>query len=84
MNKKTHFWPDLGPLGPNSGPNFFFKNLTLSVTRYHGHLSSCTTSEKTNYSFLRKLSGWRMDKWMDRRTDGKTSGLTDRLTRVIS
>ena len=57
MIKKTHFWPDLEPLGPNSGPKFFFKNLTLPVTRYHGHLSSCTTSEKTNDPFLRKCSG---------------------------
>ena len=25
MVKKTHFGPDLGPLGPNLGHNFFFK-----------------------------------------------------------
>ena len=35
---------------------FFFKNLVLSVTRYHGQLLSCTISEKTNYPILRKLS----------------------------
>ena len=80
MIKKTHFWPDLEPLGPNSGPKFFFKNLTLSVTRYHGHLSSCTTSEKTNDPFLRKCSGWRMDKWTDGRTDGQKDQWTDRQT----
>ena len=29
--------------------NFFLNNLTLSVTGYYGHLSSCTISEKTKY-----------------------------------
>ena len=43
---------------------FFFKNLASSVTRYHGQLSSCTISEKTNDPILRKLS--------DGRTDGQT------------
>ena len=33
---------------------FFFKN--LAVTRYHGQLSSCKISEKTNDPILRKLS----------------------------
>ena len=37
--------------------NFFLKNLASSVTRYHGQLSSCTISEKTNDPILRKLSG---------------------------
>ena len=37
---KTHFGPDLDPLGPNSGRQFFFKNMASSVTRYHGELSS--------------------------------------------
>ena len=55
--------------GPNFGPNlghqvfFFFKNLAPSVTRYDGQLYSCTTSEKTNDSILRKLS--------DGQTDGR-------------
>ena len=40
---------------------FFFKNLALSVTSYHGQLSSCTLSEKTNDLILRKLSGGRTD-----------------------
>ena len=40
---------------------FFFKTLTLSVTRYHGQLSSCTISEKTNDPILRKLSNGRTD-----------------------
>ena len=40
--------------------NFFFKNLASSVTRYHGQLSSCTISEKTN------------DGRRDRHSDGQT------------
>ena len=67
---KPHFVPDLGPFSPNSGCQFFFKNLALSVTRYHGQVSSCTISEKTSDSILRKSS--------DRRTDGRTDGRTDR------
>ena len=45
------------------------KNLTLSVTRYHGQLSSCTISEKTNDPIFRKFS--------DGRTDGQTDKQTD-------
>ena len=29
--------------------------LAPSITRYHGHVSSCAISEKTNDPFLRKL-----------------------------
>ena len=36
-NEKPHFGPDLGLMDPNLGRNFFFKNLTVSVTRYYGH-----------------------------------------------
>ena len=44
-------------------PKFFFEFFfqALSVTRYHGQLSSCTISEKTNDPILRKLSGGRTD-----------------------
>ena len=42
-------------------PKFFFKNLASSVTRYHGQLSSCTISEKTNDPILRKLSDGQTD-----------------------
>ena len=56
-NKKLYFVPALGPLDPNSGRKiFFFKNLASPVARYHGQLSSCTISEKTNYPILKKLS----------------------------
>ena len=47
----------------------FFKNLASSVTRYHGQLSSCTISKKTEDPILTKLS--------DRRTDRQTDGQTD-------
>ena len=60
-DEKLHFGPDLGPLGPNSGHHFFFKNLAPSVVRYYGQLSSCAISEKTDDLILRKFS--------DRRTD---------------
>ena len=40
--------------------------MASSVTRYHGQLSSCTISEKTNGPILRKLSEGRMD--------GRTNG----------
>ena len=52
-------------LPPNSGPQFFFKNLALPVIRYHGQLSSSTISEKNNDLILRKFS------------DGRTNGQTD-------
>ena len=32
------------------------KNLASPVTRYHGQLSSCAISEKTNDPILRKVS----------------------------
>ena len=52
-----------GPYGPSSGCQvFFFKNLASSVTRYHGQLSSCTISEKTNDPILRKLTNGRSDR----------------------
>ena len=39
-DKKPSFGLDFDPAGPNSGRQFFFfKNLTPSVTRYHGQLS---------------------------------------------
>ena len=52
-----------GPFTRNSGHQiFFFKNRDLSVTRYHGQLSSCAISEKTNDPILRKLSDGRTPK----------------------
>ena len=63
-SEKTHFWPKLGFLYST----FFKKNLTSSVTRYHGELLSSTKSEKNNDPILRKLS--------DGRKDGRTKGQT--------
>ena len=63
----------LWPICPESWPpKFFFEFFfqALSVTRYHGQLSSCTISEKTNDPILRKLS----DGWTDRPTDRQTEG----------
>ena len=42
---------------------------------YHGQLSSCTISEKTNDSILRKLC--------DRQTDGLIDGRSDRWTKGL-
>ena len=70
--KKTHFGSNLGPFDPNSDCHFFFfffKNLALSVTRFHGQISSCTIPEKTNDPILRSFN--------DSRTDGQTDGQTD-------
>ena len=46
--------------------------MALSVTRYHGHLSSCTISGKTDDQWLGEFS--------DGQTDGGTDGLTNRET----
>ena len=70
--EKPSFGPDFHPFGPNlSCQIFFFKNLVRSVTRYHGQLSSCTISEKTNDPILRKLIGEQMDRWTDRQIHGQ-------------
>ena len=53
--------PILAHLTQIRTPNFVFQKLTSSVTRYHGQLSSCTISEKTNGPILRKLSDGRKD-----------------------
>ena len=46
----------------------FFAKSGSSVTRCHGQLSSCTTSEKTIDPIFRKLSDGRADRGTDRRT----------------
>ena len=69
---KTSFWAWFRPIGPTFGPPifFFFKNLTSSVTRYHGQLSSCKILEKTNDPILRKIR--------EERTNGRTYRPKDR------
>ena len=54
--KKPLFVPDLGPLSPNSGCQFFFSKIWLRKPLDHGLLASCTISKKTNDPILRKLS----------------------------
>ena len=49
--------------------HFFFKYLALSVTRYHGQVSSCTILEKTNNPISRKLSERQKDRQRDRLMD---------------
>ena len=72
---KPHFGPHLGLLGLIRSQKFFFKNLASSATRYHGQLSLCTISQKTNGLILKKLS--------DRQMGGAMGPKTDRWTRVI-
>ena len=64
MVKNLVLGPILVHLAQILAANFFFEILALSVTRYHGKLSLCTISEKTNDLIMRKLS--------DERTDGRT------------
>ena len=53
-SKKPSSGRDFGLFAPNLGCQIFFlKNLALSVTKYHGQLSSCTISEKTIDPILR-------------------------------
>ena len=54
--KKPSFGPGFVPLGQNSGCIFFFFFFFFKkVTRYHGQLSSCIISEKTDAPILRKI-----------------------------
>ena len=78
--KNGHFGPDLSPLGPNSDCHFLKKNLTSSVTRYHGQLSSCKILEKTNDSILRKFS----DRWMDQQQTDRLRDEQDWFHRMLS
>ena len=48
---------------------FFFTNLAFSVTRYHGQISECKISEKTNDPIMSKFSDGRTDRQTDRQTD---------------
>ena len=65
-----------GLLSPHSGHQSILLKSGLAVTRYHGQLSSCTLSAKTNDPIFRKLS--------DGRTDARTDRKTDKRSRVIS
>ena len=58
----------------------FFAKSGSSVTRCHGQLSSCTTSEKSINPIFKKLSDGRADGYTDRGADRGT----DRRRGVIS
>ena len=61
-SKKPGFGSDYWPIWPKfRTPIFLKKNLDLSVTRYHGQLSPCAISEKTNDPIWRKLSDGRTE-----------------------
>ena len=61
--------PILAHLAQIWGTKFFLKISGSEVTRYHGQLSSCTISEKSNDPMLKKLSDGRTDGWTDGQTD---------------
>ena len=52
----------------------FFAKSGSSITRCHGQLSSCTTSEKTIDPIFRKLSDGRADGHTEGQTEGQTDG----------
>ena len=64
--EKPHFGPDLGPLGPNSGRQFFLKKIWLyqspDIMESHHRVQY---QKKTNDPIFRKFS--------DRRTDRQTN-----------
>ena len=84
--RKTSFWTWFRPVRPKFGlRNIFFKNRASSITRYHGQLSSCTISEKINYSILKKVS---VDTQTDRITDvsdviGRFPTIIERPTLIL-
>ena len=60
--RKTHFWPDLFPLDPNSGRQYFFKRTWLCQPR----------DIMVNYHHVQY-----QEKLMIRRANGQTDGQTD-------
>ena len=65
--KKHCFWP----IFPNFGAEIFFpENPALSRTNSSGFLAPCQTSEKTNDTISIKR--------LDRRTEGRKDGRTNR------
>ena len=82
--KKPSFGPNFGPFCPIRATFFFFfffqKLLASSVTRYHGQLSSCTISEKTDNLILTKLSDGRTDgrEWFHRTRSTNVEHLTSK------
>ena len=65
MAKKLVLGPILAHLAQIQAAIFFFKNLTLPVTRHHGQLSSCKISAKAKDPILKRLSDRQTDRWTD-------------------
>ena len=70
--KKPSFKPNFGPFGPYSGRQFFFQNLTLSVTRYYNYHHYMRYQKSLIIQSWENLSVGQMDGQTDRRTDGRT------------
>ena len=64
--KKPSFKPNFGPFGPYSGRQFFFQNLTLSVTRYYNY-----------HHYVRYQKSLIIQSW-ENLSVGQTHGQTDR------
>ena len=76
---KTLFCTWFRPIEPKFGLPiylFFLKNLALSVTRYHGSVSTCKMSEKNKDPILMKFS----EGWSVAQTDRQTGRQTERQT----
>ena len=56
------------------------KRSKLGTARYHGQLSSCTMSDKTENPILRKSSDRQAGRQTDRHTDRQTEKQIDRQT----
>ena len=62
MPKQTHFWPDLGLLGPNADCQFFFSKIWLCQSMKFARKMIMALSEKTNDLILRKFSDGHIDR----------------------
>ena len=74
--KKPSFKSNFGPFGPYSGRQFFFQNLTLSVTRYYNY-----------HHYVRYQKSLIIQSWENLsvgQTDGQTDRWTEGRTKVIS
>ena len=61
-NQRTLFWGHFGLFFPNLDKNeFSLEKRTLSVFKYFNYLPSCKKSEKTNETFLKKMTDGRTD-----------------------
>ena len=70
IGEKSHFGPDLGPLGLNSGRNFFIK-----ISLYQS-LDIMVSYNHVQYQKKLMIQSWE-NLVTDGRTDGRTDGQTD-------